>query len=360
MRNQRGITLIALIITILVMVILAVVSISAILGDNGVIEKTEYAKEEQRGATVEEQKDLWRSSIKTYETSNKLATAPQELEELLDDLLNKKDITEAEKQQIMDFGFVKIGSRTILFDERTNMNLLGYYADIEGDGIVDGIIYKDFRFYSNGIEDKDNEYKEYYISQKNYEGPLGIHDIVTTYGGALGNNRFYIMALESLAGEYRNFAKTLPSNSAATPFSNIRDNSKKGIDATKKMIEYWNSLPDSGIEDVWGIIQKSKYGNNLVSRTGGIWFIPSFSEWEEFGNMINQIGEFIDTGHYWSTTLVSYYLTGEDFPYKAKFIGFKGKETGYSQSYIKPIVGSKGESNIKSAETNKIRLSAIF
>ena len=51
MKNNKWITLIALIITILVMLILAAVSINAIVGEEGIIVRAERAKEEQQRAT---------------------------------------------------------------------------------------------------------------------------------------------------------------------------------------------------------------------------------------------------------------------------------------------------------------------
>ena len=44
-RRQNGITLIALVVTIVVLIMLATVSINAVLGQNGIIKKTKQAKE---------------------------------------------------------------------------------------------------------------------------------------------------------------------------------------------------------------------------------------------------------------------------------------------------------------------------
>ena len=52
MKNSKGITLIALIITIIVMMILAGVTISMIVGENGIMQKTESAKLAQEKATA--------------------------------------------------------------------------------------------------------------------------------------------------------------------------------------------------------------------------------------------------------------------------------------------------------------------
>jgi type II secretory pathway pseudopilin PulG len=47
MKNQRGVTLIALVVTIIVLIILAGVAIAALLGDNGVITRSRQAKRNQ-------------------------------------------------------------------------------------------------------------------------------------------------------------------------------------------------------------------------------------------------------------------------------------------------------------------------
>ena len=58
MRKQRGISLVALVVTIVVLIILAGISISLLLGDNGIITKAKMAKENMEIAKVEEEKEL--------------------------------------------------------------------------------------------------------------------------------------------------------------------------------------------------------------------------------------------------------------------------------------------------------------
>ena len=55
MKKQNGITLVALIITIIVMLILAGVAITVAVGDTGVINKAQTATESQKYKTVKEQ-----------------------------------------------------------------------------------------------------------------------------------------------------------------------------------------------------------------------------------------------------------------------------------------------------------------
>lgn len=112
-REMRGITLIALVITIIVLLILAGVSIATLTGENGILTRVEDAIIEERAGVVEEEKNLWKSELEIdkYAGTNKAKT----LDELLNDLLSRELITEQEKQTILDMGLVTIGSRTIEF-----------------------------------------------------------------------------------------------------------------------------------------------------------------------------------------------------------------------------------------------------
>ena len=54
MKNQSGITLVALVVTIVVLLILAGVSINLVLGENGLITQTKEAREQTKSAEVNE------------------------------------------------------------------------------------------------------------------------------------------------------------------------------------------------------------------------------------------------------------------------------------------------------------------
>lgn len=57
-KNQNGITLIALVITIIVLLILAGVTIATLMGDNGILTRTNEAKQKTEEAEIQEQRDL--------------------------------------------------------------------------------------------------------------------------------------------------------------------------------------------------------------------------------------------------------------------------------------------------------------
>ena len=102
---------------------------------------------------------------------------------------------------------------------------VGYYADTDGDGTPDGIIFADLKIGGSGswggtdytISTATNV-KEYYVSQTNYNGLFGTKDVLTAKGS--GNARFNVMALS----DYDNGttysltnAKSITSGDWATP-----------------------------------------------------------------------------------------------------------------------------------------------
>ena len=58
MKNNKGITLVALVVTIIILIILAGISINLLLGDNGIITIAKKAKENTELAKIEEEKEL--------------------------------------------------------------------------------------------------------------------------------------------------------------------------------------------------------------------------------------------------------------------------------------------------------------
>lgn len=69
-KNGRGITLIALVVTIIVLIILAGISINLILGENGIIQRTKDAKEQSLIAQYKEQIDLIKTETEVKNEGN--------------------------------------------------------------------------------------------------------------------------------------------------------------------------------------------------------------------------------------------------------------------------------------------------
>ena len=87
LENQRGITLIALVITIIVLLILAGVSIAMLTGDNGILTQAKEAKEANIAGTEKEQIQLAMQSLKMKKQADNVSTqvTPAELQKQLED-----------------------------------------------------------------------------------------------------------------------------------------------------------------------------------------------------------------------------------------------------------------------------------
>lgn len=138
MKNQKGITLIALVITIIVLLILAGVSIAMLTGDNGILTQTNKAKYTQIEGQVKEEINLaiqaakmfaeekavststgWLASgnIGTTSTTDNTGTAPETIiGQMREDLTTEKGYTEI----AAGTGTVTITYKTSNYSSATN------------------------------------------------------------------------------------------------------------------------------------------------------------------------------------------------------------------------------------------------
>ena len=101
-------------------------------------------------------------------------------------------------------------SVTVKYQTFTENSGVGYYADTDENGTVDGIIFADFKNGGSGYWGVSSDpytiptktgLKEYYVSKTNYNGPFGTKDVLSARGS--GNARFNVMALS----DYNNGTK---------------------------------------------------------------------------------------------------------------------------------------------------------
>ncbi len=152
MKSDRAITLIALVITIIVLLILAGVSIATLTGDNGILTRANDSKVESRGATVEELKNLWKMEKETdRRTGTKTAKT---LEEFVNSLVEQENLTEDERDKILgneEKGVeaqyqITIGKRTIKFLEDVYFSIDGVEYSVR-----EGTTWEEFGDYQNSI-----------------------------------------------------------------------------------------------------------------------------------------------------------------------------------------------------------------
>lgn len=177
-----------------------------------------------------------------------------------------------------------------------NQSFVGYYADVNGDGTVDGVIFADLAVGGNGTWNPSGEswanstgtysygtipaeeLKSYRVTQESYDGKFGTKPVLSPEGS--GKDRFYVMALENIdASTYTWYANAYNGgNGLMTDYaSTTSPDFGKGKANTATMISKWNAQaygPQNtrdGYKDLWGKV------------TSGSWFVPSKMEWAAFG-----------------------------------------------------------------------------
>ena len=341
-KKQQGITLIALAVTIIVMLILAGVTIAALTSENGIINQASKVKETSKVAKTEEEARLEYSNLileKQMEGHGETTELSEVIEKLEENGYETGEKDGKDYIKIGDYYYeIKLENEQVnIAKERTegitgggsgsgteannSQSYVGYYADVDGDGTVDGIIYAD-RLIGN-TEGKspwrssDGAYtidtitvesaKKYKVSEEEYTNVLGgTNKIITT--DESGAERFYVMALRDLNGG--GYSTYYWYNSAYGKMSDYETYTSKdfgkGKENTEKMIEKWNN-GTSGIipygaqndRDLWKHIQN-------VAGTGKRWFIPSKAEWSAFGGELgitesNWRGKGLSS-YYWSSS----------------------------------------------------------
>ena len=201
-------------------------------------------------------------------------------------------------------------------------SFVGYYADTNGDGTVDGIIFADLAVggsgtwnpsgeswanstgtYSYGTIPAD-ELKDYVISEDKYSGKFGEKPIVKAVGN--GKDRFYVMALENIdSSTYTWYANAYNNgNGLMTDYtSTTSPNFGAGKANTATMINKWNNQaygPQNtrdGYKDLWGKV------------SAGSWFVPSKMEWATFAGELDvtkaNYSSLGLSGWYWSASQYS-------------------------------------------------------
>ena len=92
-KKQEGITLIALVITIIVLLILAAVTINALSGDNGILKRASEAKKGTNQSTVEEITKLSINGLITDNLADASTITPQVLADRINKDYNRTDVT---------------------------------------------------------------------------------------------------------------------------------------------------------------------------------------------------------------------------------------------------------------------------
>ena len=110
-KNKRGITLIALVVTIVVLLILAGVTISLLLDENGIIAKSKDARIETRASQVEDEVGMWKQHNFINKESNQ---AQESADTMLASLISRKLLTEDEIDREQELITIKKKDGTVI------------------------------------------------------------------------------------------------------------------------------------------------------------------------------------------------------------------------------------------------------
>lgn len=368
-KSKNAISLIVLVITILVITILASAVIIS-LSNTDVIDETtktvfksdmsKYKEIYEMYVTNQLANDSTFDRTKltlTYEDAEfskifgNISDKHKEGLKVIDGMLIYQSTDETEQEIVESMGM------NLEFISKTD-SYVGYFADIDGDGVVDGVIFVDLCKGGSGkwnkpsgtpiitytispIEDKSTV-KDYYISQASYmvkgANGYGTYPVLKSIGK--GEDRFYVMALEDVNSgtNYYWYNSASGNNTLYEVTSNTFGYGKQN---THVMIEKWNSkvFGEQNAQDIWGVIQDQVYGGKEEKTLENVkWFVPNAEEYTAF---VVSIGADLTTseysteyglnGRYWT----SQYACIADFYYR----------------YIR---------NLKTNESASLRLAATF
>lgn len=281
-------------------------------------------------------------------------TIPEDLSDLNQVMKTKSGGYTVKLSEVLNGVTIKqeVKETTIAKSTKKTDSYVGYYADIDNDGDVDGIIYADMIVgntksgrwnndtagWSDYNVTKINDVttvKDYVVSTRTYKGQttagiykandgFGEKEVLVPATNSSGTkDRFYVMTLEDFTNDSKNDSKNRfywyynaggkldidrTTESSAIDFG-------EGKQKTIDMINDWNNkkygeqtTASSGKDyiDLWGAIQDGQY--NIVSTASDSkkWFIPSKSEWSAFGEELgitqdNYANKGL-SGWYWSSS----------------------------------------------------------
>ena len=147
-KNERGITLIALVISIIVLLILAGVTISTLTGENGILTRASEASEKTKQANVEEQ-------VKLAVAASMVENGKINYDDLNNELKKINNLTYKGNPISEDNKIEKLSATVTVdgYDVTINGDGSVNIGDNTGESVVDGVIIPDGFYYVGGTRD---------------------------------------------------------------------------------------------------------------------------------------------------------------------------------------------------------------
>ena len=233
------------------------------------------------------------------------------------------------------------GTKTLSMfeDALETVSYIGYYADIDGDGTVDGVIFADLAFSNSGewhIGNKgkfsysaETNLKKYKITKETYTTyHFGTHKVIYPADNTTGNDRFYVVALKDIDNKEHHWYN----NASISDYSITSENFGSGWQNTKTMIDAWNDslYGEQDSDDMWGLVQE-QFNNG--------WFIPSRAEWAAIAIAFKlNVANYDNFGFriwYWSSSITPY---KEQWAYGARTVsGYMSDGPFNENNYVRLI-----------------------
>ena len=137
-RSHKAITLIALIVTIIILLILTGVSATILIGDNSIINKAKYAREVSRGSAVKEYVDMaeLNNILSEYVKKNNITRSQAIYELHKDGKLTDKEVMLLNTQDVITIGGINIDFSILGTPEVGKVYIawrgVGFYAQSDG------------------------------------------------------------------------------------------------------------------------------------------------------------------------------------------------------------------------------------
>ena len=333
-RSDRAITLIALIVTIIVLLILAGVTISMAVNKQGIFNKAKTATRAYKNASENEQTGLDEADKEIAKYMPKESSEGGSGSESGGGTSGSGN-SGSGTSETGNSGLVATGKGTTLSSSSfPKISVSGLkYADLDGDGIADGIIVADISKDStdtttykggnpwNGDSDSSFSYTKKETSElreysentsykyTNADGNT-VEGTLITCTNNTGTPRYYILSLADYDGNnhcwYKNARGKMDDYSTFTSmdFGKGKENTEKMIERMKNhsdtsKYKYDYGEPTTGTNaDIWNIIEdKVKEG----------WFVPSRAEWAAFASYLNTSKTSAETNYYVDYGLNNWY-----------------------------------------------------
>ena len=207
------------------------------------------------------------------------------------------------------------------------------YADVDGNGTVDGVIYADLAIGGSGTGlgqsytiPTSSGFKKYQVTQESYtpEGSVagfGTGKVIAPVNpiSSSGNKRFYVMALSDITGSYSAWYWYYNARGQMSDYASQTSTAfGQGEQNTINMISKWNSngYGSQNARDMWGA---SEVNSRTWNGSSG-WYIPSRDEWAAFAGELgitrSNYSNYGLSYYYWSSSQSSANSAwGARFPY---------------------------------------------